>query len=273
MVHAGFGQRQPVSGYLRKIKTFWEILSDHGLRVGVVNWWGSWPARELRGWNISERFYYKLSSGGQPQEETFPRPLFGQYTSLYKGSKDRINGPDLDRFYMDVFQQQLKKDPVRVAALYLPGFDILNYEHLEAKRMDSFAYADVFVDHLKWLDDQISRLHAGHPEYKFLIIFYRGRALTNQHSAIVIPGLHPLKQSTLTEYDIAPLLLYSCGLPLARGMKQDLIRSVVGSDHLARKPVRYVAPYLAPKDRVESSHVDQFNDLLIEQMKSLGYLQ
>jgi hypothetical protein len=273
MVHAGFGQRQPVSGYLRKIKTFWEILSDHGLRVGIVNWWGSWPARELRGWNISERFYYKLSSGGQPREETFPRALFQQYAPLYKGSNDKISGPDLDRFYLDVFQKQLKNDPVRVAALYLPGFDILNYEHLEAKRMDSFAYAEVFIDHLKWLDDQIGKLRADHPEYKFMIIFYQGRALPNQHTAIVLPGSPPMKPRTLTEYDVAPLLLYSCGLPLARGMKVDLILSIVENDRLAKMPVRYVAPYLAPKDRVESSHVDQFNDLLIEQMKSLGYLQ
>ena len=111
------------------------------------------------------------------------------------------------------------------------------------------------------------------PEYKFMMIFYQGRALTNQHSAIAVPGLPALRENQLTEYDVAPMLLYSCGLPLARGMKLDLIRSVFAHDRLARMPVRYVAAYLAPKDRVESSHVDQFNDLLIEQMKSLGYLQ
>ncbi len=272
MVHAGFGQRQPVSGYLRKVKTFWEILSDNGLRVGVVNWWGSWPARELRGWNISERFYYKLSSGGQALEETFPPDLFQQYSTYYKGKKDKISGTDLDRFYMDLFQEQLNKDPVRVAALYLPGFDILNYEHLEARRIDSFTYTEAFVDHLKWLDDQLSRLQAKHPEYRLMMIFYQGRSLGSQHSAILIPS-GPLKKSNLNEYDIAPMLLYSCGLPLARGMKTDLIRMTVNQKRLVRMPVRYVAGYAAPRDRVESSHVDQFNDLLVEQMKSLGYLQ
>ena len=61
--------------------------------------------------------------------------------------------------------------------------------------------------------------------------------------------------------------------PLARDMKTELIRSVIARDRLAKTPVRYVAAYTAPRDRVESAHVDQFNDLLVEQMKSLGYLQ
>ena len=273
MIDAGFGQRQPVSGYLRKVKTFWEILSDNGLRVGVVNWWGSWPARNLRGWNISERYYYKLASGGQAQEETFPKELFQQYSSLYKGGTGKINGPDLDFFYLKLFQEQLKRDPVRVAALYLPGFDILNYEHYEAKRIDPFSYTEAFVAHLKSIDNWLFQLQSQHPEYSVMTIFYQGRSLSGQHSAILVPGIPIGGRLSYTEYDVTPMLLYSCGLPLARDMKTELIRSVITRDRLEKTPVRYVAAYNAPRDQVESGHVDQFNDLLVEQMKSLGYLQ
>jgi len=273
MVHAGFGQRQPVSGYLRKVKTFWEILSDNGLRVGVVNWWGSWPARQLRGWNISERYYYKLASGGQAQDETFPRELFQQYASIYAGSKNRIEGPDLDRFYMQIFQDRLRKDLVRVAALYLPGFDILNYEHLEAKRMDPFTYTDEFVDHLKWLDAQLKELQSNNPRYRMMVLLYQGRSLPGQQSGLLIPDTALKKNATFSEYDIAPFLLYSCGLPVAQSMKTDLIRAVMNDPGQPQMPIRFVASYAASKDRVDSSHVDQFNDLLVEQMKSLGYLQ
>ena len=272
MVDAGFGQRQPVSGYLRKVKTFWEILSDNGLRVGVVNWWGSWPARELRGWNVSERYYYKLSSGGQAQEETFPRELFQQYSGLYKGGADKISGPDLDRFYFELFHNQLQKDPVRVAALYLPGFDILNYEHLDARRMDPFAYTEAYSKHLKWLDGEIAELTSQHRQHKILLIFYQGRALSNHHSAILVPDTTPERGAAYTEYDVVPMLLYSCGLPVARNMKVDRIASSFG-DRISKMPLRYVGSYDAPRDRVDSEHVDQFNDLLVEQMKSLGYLQ
>jgi type I phosphodiesterase/nucleotide pyrophosphatase len=232
MVHAGFGQRQPVSGYLRKVKTFWEILSDHGLRIGVVNWWGSWPARETRGWNISERYYYKLAAGTRGQDETFPRELFQQYASLYEGDKNKIQGPDLDLFYMQIFQRQLQKDPVRVGALYLPGFDILNYEHFEARRMDPFTYTDEFVDHLRWLDSQIKELHEKNPGYRMLIVFYQGRSLTGQNSGVLIPDAHLKDRASFSEYDIVPLILYTCGLPVAQNMRTDLIRAVADPQKL-----------------------------------------
>ena len=94
LMHAGLGQRQPVSGYMRQTKAFWEILSDSGIQTGIVNWWGSWPARSLRGWNVSERYYYKLASGNRAQDDTFPPELFFQFRSLAgkTSSKDQRTG-------------------------------------------------------------------------------------------------------------------------------------------------------------------------------------
>jgi hypothetical protein len=140
LMHAGFGQRQPVSGYMRQTKAFWEILSDSGIQTGIVNWWGSWPARTLRGWNVSERYYYKVASGNPPQDETFPPDLFNQFKSVAGKPSSKISGPELDRFYTSVFESLFQQKPVRVAALYLPGHDILNYEFLERKQMDAFTY-------------------------------------------------------------------------------------------------------------------------------------
>ena len=37
------------SGRQRRAKTFWEVAGEQGLRVGVVNWWATWPAPEQRG--------------------------------------------------------------------------------------------------------------------------------------------------------------------------------------------------------------------------------
>ena len=35
---------QPPSAALRSVKAFWNVASEKGLRVGVVNWWATWPA-------------------------------------------------------------------------------------------------------------------------------------------------------------------------------------------------------------------------------------
>jgi hypothetical protein len=71
---------------------------------------------------------------------------------------------------------------------------------------------------------------------------------------------------------VTPLILHTCGVPISRSMKADLLKVVLPREFLARIPVREVGSY-AKKDRVDIEHAGEFNDLLVEQMKSLGYLQ
>jgi len=44
----------PVTSNARKVNALWNILSEAGLRVGVVGWWASWPAEEVNGFIISD---------------------------------------------------------------------------------------------------------------------------------------------------------------------------------------------------------------------------
>jgi len=39
----------------RRVPALWNLLSDHGYRVGVTNWWASYPAEEIDGFVISDR--------------------------------------------------------------------------------------------------------------------------------------------------------------------------------------------------------------------------
>ncbi|MGH7803659.1 MAG: alkaline phosphatase family protein, partial [Candidatus Binatia bacterium] len=49
------GQRIPVTNLGRKVPAIWEIASREGLRVGVVSWWGSWPAESVDGYFVTDR--------------------------------------------------------------------------------------------------------------------------------------------------------------------------------------------------------------------------
>jgi hypothetical protein len=265
-------QRQPVSGYLRKTKTFWEILSDHGIRTGVVNWWGSWPARPTRGWNVSERFLYKKLSNEKPQEETFPPALFQKFQAP-QGVK-AINGQEMDHFYMKLFERQLHDDPVRVAAIYLPGLDILNHEFFEKKKLDPFLYTQLYSSHLRWLDDELRALDHDNPGYQLLVVFYRGRSFQDQRSGLMIRGKSlPRSGQSFSELQLTPLILYSCGLPVAKSMDSGLIRAVYSNSEIIKSPIRLVESYRKKTESLGSERTDEFNDLLVEQMRSLGYLQ
>lgn len=47
------GGVRPYSSYSRKCRAIWNILSGHGLRSNVVNWWGSHPAEKINGCVVS----------------------------------------------------------------------------------------------------------------------------------------------------------------------------------------------------------------------------
>jgi predicted AlkP superfamily pyrophosphatase or phosphodiesterase len=51
----GTDREVPVTSNMRKVKAFWNILSERDLSVGIVGWWPSWPAEEVNGFMIAQR--------------------------------------------------------------------------------------------------------------------------------------------------------------------------------------------------------------------------
>ena len=62
------GERVPVSSSQRRVKAFWNMLSERHVRVGVVGWWATWPAESVEGFIVSDRVAYQLA-GVRPLEE------------------------------------------------------------------------------------------------------------------------------------------------------------------------------------------------------------
>jgi tetratricopeptide (TPR) repeat protein len=62
------GAPVPVSSSQRRVKAFWNILSERGLSVGVAGWWATAPAEEVNGFIVSDRVAYQLL-GVRPVEE------------------------------------------------------------------------------------------------------------------------------------------------------------------------------------------------------------
>ncbi len=47
-VDAKTGQKVPISGDSRAVPAVWNVASAAGLKVGVVGWWATHPAEEVR---------------------------------------------------------------------------------------------------------------------------------------------------------------------------------------------------------------------------------
>ncbi|HZN03730.1 MAG TPA: alkaline phosphatase family protein, partial [Candidatus Polarisedimenticolia bacterium] len=69
------GRRVPINATFRKVRAFWNILTEAGLPVDVVAWWASWPAEPIRGHLISDRVAYStfdISGAGAAGGAVFP---------------------------------------------------------------------------------------------------------------------------------------------------------------------------------------------------------
>jgi len=148
----------------RKVKAFWQILSEAGRTVGVINWLVTWPAEEVSGYLISSRacmFLHMKTSmdSGQPEMEAmrpgvYPPELWDTVLTFRRGREavgdDRIAGllasPDysderlttaaveqLARIYADdltvqnIARNMMQNAPTDVTAVYFRGSDIISH--------------------------------------------------------------------------------------------------------------------------------------------------
>jgi hypothetical protein len=70
----GVWRSVPLSGAMRRVDALWNIASGSGLRTAVVGWWPSWPAEEVRGLMVTDRFWPMARDGAAPPANTFFPP-------------------------------------------------------------------------------------------------------------------------------------------------------------------------------------------------------
>jgi predicted AlkP superfamily phosphohydrolase/phosphomutase/tetratricopeptide (TPR) repeat protein len=69
------GQKVPISGNSRAVPAIWNVASASGLTVGVVGWWATHPAEEVKGFFITDHSSPILYEGLPRQGLTFPTAL------------------------------------------------------------------------------------------------------------------------------------------------------------------------------------------------------
>ncbi len=64
------GNIRPVTSTSRKRKAIWSILSERGLKSGVINWFASHPAEKVEGFVVTDRFAHATG----PPDKEWPVP-------------------------------------------------------------------------------------------------------------------------------------------------------------------------------------------------------
>jgi hypothetical protein len=87
---------------MRKVRAFWNVLSEHGRSVGLAGWWATWPAEPVHGWVVSDRTAYTrmeatLGADAPRQHDIWPPEIEPEVRALVRGP-DEITADEVRRF-------------------------------------------------------------------------------------------------------------------------------------------------------------------------------
>lgn len=273
---------QPAGAALRSVKTFWNVASEKGLRIGVVNWWATWPAETVTGWLVSDRAAFKIEKGGPPDREVSPAEAFETLRPLFDASE-----PDralrLDRFHVAAARALRASGPAPdLEALYLSGLDIVTMQQLGDATANDLAALDARLalvrSHYRFLDGVIAEAAAGLGASDVLVVIGDPGRLAREaaepaEGVLVLAGaaIAAGDLGSVSERDLAPTVLHLAGLPKSRELDGAVLEAALDGRFRGEHPVRLVDSYgRRPAARAAESAFDQ--DVL-EQLKSLGYIQ
>ena len=72
----GYSMSTLPTSQMRRVRAFWNVLSEHGRSVGVVGWWATWPAEPVEGFIVSDRFAYTRMEATLGRDEAHPHEVY-----------------------------------------------------------------------------------------------------------------------------------------------------------------------------------------------------
>ena len=94
------GRRVPINSTFRRVRAFWNILSEAGLPNDVIAWWATWPAEAIRGHLVSDRVAYStfnLTSGSAQKSAVHP-PEYAATVDRLRLREEDVSHRQVSRF-------------------------------------------------------------------------------------------------------------------------------------------------------------------------------
>lgn len=269
----------PPSSVLRGAKALWNVASEKGLRVGVVNWWATWPCDNVNGYVVTDRTFFRIERGGATDREACPAEVFEKLADLRPAAGDRARA--IDSFYLAAARQLRSPSPPDVEAVYLPGLDIATTQLLGEAQAGDVATLDQRLEavraHYRFTDERLGEIRRDlGPEDVLVLVGDPGRLARQAEASsglLVLVGA-PIAAHDLSEAgerDVAPTVLHLAGLPISRELSGRVLEAAFTPAFREAHPVRFVGSYgRRPALRAAAS---DFDAQVMEELRSLGYVQ
>ena len=289
----------------RRIKTYWEVAAEKGLRTEVVNWWATWPAPPTAGVVLSDRAVVRLERGGTLDAEIAPADLYPPLRTAYPAlalaarstaasafrsvSDDDVRAVLRRSAELDVVLVELALHPLAgqldLRAVYLPGLDIAQHALLAGPGSSPISPSAIagrvlaLEAYYQFLDGLIARLAvpdpAGRGGVLVAVVTQPGRVSGGGAGLLALSGGGVRQGGRLRARvtDIAPTLLYALGLPSSRELAGRPLVGLFDGAFVARYPAREVERYGPRLLRPAKRRGQPLDEEMIERMRSLGYVR
>lgn len=269
----------PPTSVLRGAKALWNVASEKGLRVGVVNWWATWPCDNVNGYVVTDRAFFRAERGGATDREACPADVFEKLAELRPAAGDRAKA--IDGFYLGASRRLRADAPPDVEALYLPGLDIATMQLLGDAPAADLATLDQRLEavraHYRFLDERLGEIHRElGPDEVLVLVGDPGRLARHAEAAfglVILVGA-PVEAGDLEEASeraIAPTVLHLAGLPISRELPGAVLEAAFRASWRGKHPVRYVDSY--GRREAPRAAASDFDAQVMEELRSLGYVQ
>jgi hypothetical protein len=289
------------SNFERRVKTFWEIAEQAGLRTAVINWWATWPAPADSGIVLSDRAVLRLERGGPLDAEIAPAALYetlrARWPDIRSDARQRAQsyfsspGYAEDREILtrsgelDVSMLQIAEDVSRdqkldLLVIYLPGLDIAQHALLRKDGGTSSAFElnqrlTAIQGYYEFLESQagpaMERWHVGRQAF---VVAQPGRVREGQGTLAALgTGLKLGARAHGAIVDMAPTILYALGVPIARNLDGRVIEALFEPAFLASHPVRFVDTYGQRGAISAIRGGTPLDQEVIDRLRSLGYVR
>jgi hypothetical protein len=273
---------QPATSVLRGAKTFWNVASEKGLRVGVVNWWATWPADPVNGYTVTDRALFKLEKGGPLDREVYPAAAFDRLKPLARSGPDAERARRIDRFCLDATRVLREGSAPDVEALYLPGLDIFTMQQVGDASPSDLPELDARLDavrsYYRFVDGLVGEVvDSLSPQDVLVLVGDPGRLARRSSSpaeGLLLLAGGPIVAADIgvaSERDVAPTALHLAGLPRSRELQGAVLEAALRAEFRKAHPVRTVGSY--GRRRAVHPAESAFDRDMLEELRSLGYIQ
>jgi hypothetical protein len=273
---------QPATSALRGVKAMWNVASEKGLRVGVVNWWATWPAEPVNGYVVAGRAFLKLDEGEPFDREVHPPQAFERLRAArLVPEQDRARR--VDRFHVEAARLLSADAPPHLEALYLSGLDVTTMQQLGGAAAADLATLDARLaavrDYYRFVDGLIGELAERRaPDQVLVLVGDPGRLPRRgpqpPEGLLVLAGgpiVAGVELGAVGERDVAPTVLHLLGLPVSDELAGRVLESALIPSFRHAHPPRRVSAYGAqPRGAPAESAFDRQT---LEGLKGLGYVQ